>query len=201
MGQYYVTAVKTDDGKTTIYNRYLLENGKKQYTMAKLMEHSWVGNHYMESICALFDKHKKLRIAWVGDYSIDLMDADWNNEELPLEEASALYDLCWRTEGYPIEYAPCELTGKYFVNHTKKQYFSFDNYYKKSVMFLWDEYWCIHPLSLLTCIGNRLGGGDYLQPTEDSTYDLVGSWAWDELSIVEAIPKEYEEISPIFKEK
>ena len=31
MGQYYVTAVKTDDGKTTIYNRYLLENGKKQY--------------------------------------------------------------------------------------------------------------------------------------------------------------------------
>ena len=28
MGQYYVTAVKTDDGKTTIYNRYLLENGK-----------------------------------------------------------------------------------------------------------------------------------------------------------------------------
>ena len=102
MGQYYVTAVKTDDGKTTIYNRYLLENGKKQYTMAKLMEHSWVGNQYMESICALFDKHKKLRIAWVGDYSIDLMDADWNNEELPLEEASALYDLCWRTEGYPI---------------------------------------------------------------------------------------------------
>jgi hypothetical protein len=64
--------------------------------------------------------------------------------------------------------------------------------------------WCIHPLPLLTCIGNGYGGGDYMRPTPSSDYDMVGAWAWDEISIEDDSPlldDGYAEIFPIFKEE
>ena len=60
--------------------------------------------------------------------------------------------------------------------------------------------WCIHPLPLLTCIGNGLGGGDYTDTTDDSTEDYVGYWAWNKISIADTAPDDYTELSPIFKE-
>ena len=61
--------------------------------------------------------------------------------------------------------------------------------------------WCMHPLSLLTAIGNGYGGGDYRSPTLASTFELVGYWAWDEINITDNIPENYELLQPIFKEK
>lgn len=60
--------------------------------------------------------------------------------------------------------------------------------------------WCIHPLPLLTCLGNGLGGGDYRSPTDDSSDFLVGTWAWDNLSIKDKPILEYNELQPVFKE-
>ena len=59
-----------------------------------------------------------------------------------------------------------------------------------------NDNWCIHPLPLLTAIGNGLGGGGY---REDDAWQ-VGMWANDVISIEENIPGEYEEESYIFKE-
>ena len=61
--------------------------------------------------------------------------------------------------------------------------------------------WCVHPLPLLTCIGNDLGGGDYRYPTKDSTTDLVGTWAFDKISIQDDLIPFYKEITPVFKEQ
>ena len=63
-----------------------------------------------------------------------------------------------------------------------------------------DGDWCIHPLPLLTCIGNGLGGGDYTNPTLASTDHLLGTWAWDEITITDEPINDYEEIYPLFKE-
>ena len=42
--------------------------------------------------------------------------------------------------------------------------------------------WCLHPLSLLTALGNGKGGGDYHGINED----LIGYWAFDEISFEDA---------------
>lgn len=58
----------------------------------------------------------------------------------------------------------------------------------------------MHPLPILTCIGNGLGGDDYHSPTDDSTDEYIGAWAWDEISIEDKPIEGFTEISPIFKE-
>ena len=80
----------------------------------------------------------------------------------------------------------------------ERKYINCSTYYKNSEM---TEKWCLHPLPIMTCIGNGLGGGDYSSPTDDSTEEYVGYWAWDEISIEDQPPANYTEIEPVFKEK
>lgn len=58
--------------------------------------------------------------------------------------------------------------------------------------------WCIHPIPLLTAVGNGKGGGDYFGVNNE----LVGRWAGDALYIDDEEPVEpFKEIFPIFREK
>lgn len=54
----------------------------------------------------------------------------------------------------------------------------------------------LHPLPLLTAIGNGQGGGDYYGINQS----VVGKWFWDELSISTSAPEEYEGFKIIFYE-
>lgn len=56
--------------------------------------------------------------------------------------------------------------------------------------------WRIHPLPLLTAIGNGLGGGDYYGINTDD----VGTWAWNEISVEDEPPVEYTEVKYTFRE-
>lgn len=213
MGQYYEVTILRN-GKAKYYNRDVkpdkkglehISDWEKEevqqkgyyYTMAKLMEHSYVDNQFVDAITEELIKNGSARIAWVGDYA-----------KLPDEYKK--YNP-WKRSGRMIKYttpaAEHVLSGKYIVNLTKKQYINFDEYYEANHWKeTWtdregvkhDSIWCIHPLPILTACGNGLGGGDY----RGSCMGIVGEWAFDEIKIVDRKPSsKYHQISPTFVER
>lgn len=200
MGQYYRAIVKKPNGRLDIYNRDVIRNGKPEYMVAKLMEHSWWLNEFVNAVCLdIYNSKTANRVAWIGDYATTYLDC-FDLKELNGLDKAKIYRLskrCWACDGKAVELTDFTLDGKYLINHTKKLYVDCSEYYKDSVT---PDEWCIHPLPLLTCIGNGLGGGDYCH-TDDSTDDYVGAWAWDEISIADKPVDAYFKAFPVFKEK
>lgn len=201
MGQYYRAIVKMPNGRLDIYNRDVIRDGKPEYMVAKLTEHSWWLNDFVNAVCLDVYKSKAHnRIAWIGDYAktfLDCFDLKEHNG-LNKQQINRLCKRCWECEGRAVEHTDFTPDGLFLINHTKKQYIDCTKFYNDSIM---DDEWCFHPLPLLTCIGNGLGGGDYCSPTDDSTEDLIGAWAWDEISISDKPVSDFIEISPVFKER
>lgn len=195
MGQYYRAITQKQNGTITVYNRNIIRNGEEEYMVAKLTEHSWWLNEFVNAICLdVYQRHEPTRIAWVGDYADDIDSING----LDNEKITKLHRHCWDCKGVAVMPTDFTLKDKYLVNHSGCEYVDCNKYYKNSLM---KDGWCMHPLPLLTCIGNGLGGGDYCSPTDDSTAELVSTWAWDEISIMDEPPKDYEELVVTFKEK
>lgn len=172
MGQYYRVVLK-QNGKTVVYNRDV--DGK--YTMAKLMEHSWWENPLLKAIGKKLYK-KKGRLAWVGDYA---EDAELEKIHMKVEDVWGSEDR--EVKGQGLRSVSFMFDNKYLCNHTKKKYIDLKAYYTECV----NDGWCINPLSLLCAIGNGKGGGDYRGIGDN----LVGDWAWDEISIEDTSPDDY----------
>ena len=177
MGQYYRVYLKRNE-KEKIYDRTI----DGEYTPAKIMEHSWFLNPFVNTICHELYK-KPACIAWVGDYSEDINPT--------------IHKKVWDedTKVCKVKEAQVLLFDKYICNHTTKQYLDCGKYFDKSCEK--DGLSCIHPLPLLTAIGNGLGGGDYCGINEK----VVGIWALNNISIEKTIPKDYTEFAIIFKEE
>lgn len=204
MGQYYKAIVKKN-GRMTVYNRNILRDVNCEYTPAKLTEHSWWLNEFVNAVCLdIYERKGNHRVAWVGDYAKSFLH-NINRKSfnrLNGKQIARLHEQAWRCEGVAVSPTDFTLSGKYLVNHTKKEYFDGSLYFEKSCMHTKDNGdWCMHPLPLLTCIGNGWGSGDYKSPTADSTKEYIGAWAWNELSIEDIPPAEYVEIYPVFKER
>jgi hypothetical protein len=82
------------------------------------------------------------------------------------------------------------------VNHTKKEYVDKNKTPN-------NDGWRVHPLPLLCCNSNQMGGGDFY--SEDKTQlSFIGRWVKDKIEVVSVktkIPKGYTEIKPNFEEK
>lgn len=182
MGQYYRPILTNANGYERVYNRDV----DGEYTMAKLMEHSWWRNEFVGTICNKLLKNP-MRVVWVGDYADD---ADPTNR-ICKEELARLCKKAWKGKGNGVKKNVRYLDGMYLVNHTKKIYIDCDEYFKECC----EEGWCIHPLPLLTVIGNGLGGGDYRGDSCD-----VGSWAQDVISVEMDVPDGYVKEEYIFIE-
>lgn len=173
MGQYYRVYLQEEStGNEKILNR----NVDGEYTMAKLMEHSWIGNTFVDAVCALLYQTPQ-KIAWVGDYA----------------DESEVYEKVWESDGEDVHATNFKLDGKYIVNHTKKMYIEFDEYKIKNED---SEGWTVHPIPLLTCIGNGRGGGDY----RGQSMEIVGDWYMNVISIEEMPPENYTQVTCDFKE-
>ena len=166
MGQYYKpTSV---DKMESLYSH---DYGN----MSKLMEHSYIDNdfvniaEYMLSPEGDWYKHS---FVWAGDYA---------DEE---ESGNNLYS---DANEIKLKNYSEESSGKYIVNHTKKEYVD------KEIVPKDTEGWSVHPLPLLTCEGNGRGGGDYRRNNR-----YIGDWARDEISIEKEEPKDFDEIVPHF---
>ena len=192
MGQYYRVATIDKNGERKFYNREV----DGQYTMAKLMEHSWWENPFVSCITKFLYKNP-LTIAWVGDYATD--DAAFAGKRT--ECVSMLDDIYQKTwgegsEAIGVTLDEISLDGKYLVNHTLKMYVDCDAYREKSSMEGEFAGWVIHPIPLLTAIGNGCGGGDYWGENQD----IVGTWALCEISVEDEAPSDYTELDVSFRE-
>lgn len=204
MGQYFKPYIRFMDGTEETYCSqnaiYMTKHGfsssteidalKKSWDMKdpdsfgscfsgiKLMEHSWMDCDFMNGIMERIEE-RPARIAWVGDYSDDLAGKiDCFTDDI--------YRKVWsdgdeRLPELPFPALPKSHTDGYLVNHSRLIYMDLDKYYTENKT-KDKNGWCVHPLSLLTAIGNGGGGGDYC--SNIGIHD-VGSWAMDIIEYTE----------------
>jgi len=168
MGQYYKPIVLGKNKKTvkTWMYSHDFSNG------LKLMEHSWVGNDFVGTFESQI-KNNPQRVVWAGDYA-EPCEGRKNN----------LYKRCEdKTKVNPTEKVSF-IESRFIVNHTKKTFVDKQAIPDK-------EGWKIHPLPLLTCEGNGLGGGDF---GGEGNRKLVGSWARDVISVESKKPKGFKAV-------
>ncbi len=167
MGQYYKpTSV---DKMESLYTH---DYG----SLSKLMEHSYINNDFVEIAEYMLSpkgKWHKHSFVWAGDYA----DEEENSEK----------NLYMIAKEIQLKDYPEGSSGRYIVNHTKKQYVD------KDILPEDEEGWSVHPLPLLTCEGNGRGGGDYRLWNDNTGY-----WARDRISVEETAPEDYEELIPNF---
>lgn len=187
MGQYYRQALR-QDGQTRLFDCQYAHRGNNDYNNfenyngLKLMEHSWLGNRFMDAMMKQLYNHRG-KLIWCGDYADepdDFKNIKW-----------ATYDEIQKANKSKVEILSTnekfDYSHKYLLNMTKKVYIDFDLYIEKTKD---SDGWNVHPLSLLTAVGNGRGGGDYYEEYPDAY--LVGSWAGDMLKVVDKVPAGYE---------
>lgn len=180
MGQYFTPIIKRENGKFEKFSCYDYNNG------AKLMEHSYLGNCFVETVVEQLI-NKKGHLTWVGDYAeAGMVDSDLD-AEFVMEEGND-------NSKYSI---PQMVSSKQnslfliFLNHTKKEYFIPVQCGVKRDK--WNM--IIHPLPLLTAIGNGQGGGDY----HGKCMHLIGGWACNELEVLDKWDDNYKNYTDISK--
>ena len=213
MGQYFKALCL--DKKQCLYS-WDFENG------AKLMEHSWRGNNYVEIVVNHLAPggpwHKK-RLVWAGDYADEgkFLDIKFSKKDIeklsnelvnvldmPQEEMLSHYNLynvasiCFNRVKPVITEEPSAISYNVFVNHSKKEFFEFDKRSDTLDKLGDDDEWLVHPLPLLVCDGNGRGGGDYCGSDPE---ELVGHWAGDIISTELTRPKGFTQIYPSFREE
>jgi len=173
MGQYYMPT--SLDKMESVYS-HDFSNG------LKLMEHSWIGNNFVNVVERLISKGGKWfgdRIVWAGDYA----DNELNEQG---EEIGNIYSMVHENNIKPT--VP-EYDGKlkYLVNLDKNEWVDLK---KVPVTKIYEDYeYRIHPLPLLTCEGNGRGGGDYRKQ-----HPLIGTWARNRVIMQTTKPRKGKEI-------
>lgn len=154
----------------------------------KLMEHSWLKNDFVNGVLeTIWDN--PCRVAWVGDYADEPRDFHGHYTR-------DIYEGVWGEEGLkdlPFDEVPQIHKTGFLVNRTKGEYVDLDKYAEVSGFRpKWGNgsVWTIHPLPLLTVIGNGRGGGDY----HGTDMGMVGAWAMDEIMFTEERPNELREV-------
>jgi hypothetical protein len=191
MGQYYRAIILGNKPETDIPNQEKIRLYMVSYAYrsgAKLMEHSYIGNEFVESFESLLTPEGQAhmsRVAWAGDYAEEQDDAI--NLYHLAGKTKAMDDVA-STSPSPAS-APDVKQYPYVVNHDKKVYV--DKRKQRA-----DRYgYIVHPLPLLTAEGNGLGGGDYDGPD----IGMVGIWARDVISVEKVIPDGYTELEVRFE--
>ena len=191
MGQYYRAILGDAYGlNCMVFDRSV----DGEYTLAKLMEHSWWLNPFVNSFAAQI-YNSKSRVCWVGDYATEPADFKFaNNSAFYVPN----YKEVWGNKVKLLTSHSSDFTldGKFLLNHDTKEYLDLDEYKEKSKD---KEGWTIHPLPLLTAVGNNRGGGDFYEG--NIGYEFVGIWAWQLISIADSFPKNFTSVNIIFKEK
>jgi len=186
MGQYYKPIVlddfKKSQPKAFIYS-HDYDNG------LKLMEHSWLGNNFVNVVETLLTKGNdwyKKPIVWAGDYAEPEKGCKTN-----------LYGRCNESNNIKPIVKMLPKRFKYVVNHDTKQFVDKTKVPVSDVYTWTDEKtgkkksrdYIIHPLPLLTCEGNGQGGGDFRGENP-----LIGTWSRNRISIESSKPKGYSEL-------
>ena len=158
----------------------------------KLMEHSYIKNPAMNYVMWLLKWHWKWdRIKWIWDYADGVEDPDF-----PLySNANIIKNFDW-DERYNPENINC-----YIINLDKKEYISLKNYILNMIKKYDNQWRIIHPLSLLTAVGNNQWWWDFHDSKTHTWFNLVWIWNWDHITVEDEFNNpEYKEILPEFSE-
>ena len=187
MGQYYTLIIKRKDQEPCELSHRGYKSG---YEGLKLTEHSWIGNEWMDAMAYLIYQCPS-KILHFGDYCEDEDFEDLNpeakevwkarckNDTFPVFDIQDLYNSIGNPSVIKFDYE-----GKYLCNHDQMCYIDMSEYMNDNKD---KDGWILHPLALLTAVGNGKGGGDYSGPNESD----LATWAWDEVSIEDTIPEGY----------
>jgi len=185
MGQYYKpTSV---DKMESLYSH---DYGH----MSKLMEHSYIGNDFVniaEDLLSPEGKWYKHSFVWAGDYADEELSGSnlfTLAKEIQIEEYKEKLVREGFTGEFKIDEPMTLCAGRHIINHTTKEYVN------KDIVPEDEEGWKVHPLPLLTCEGNGRGGGDYREEN-----DCIGIWARHRISVENSIPEGYTELIPNFE--
>ena len=190
IGQYFMPILGDSYGlNCKVFDRSV----DGEYMLAKLMEHSWWNNPFCNSFANRLYKTKG-RVCWVGDYAGEEGDFDFN---LNFAFYTPSYKEVWGETVilHSSKSTNFTLDNKFLLNHDTKEFIDLNEYKEKSVD---DDGWMIHPLPLLTAVGNDRGSGDFHEG--NIGYEFVGIWAWHLLSISEKVPRGYKKFEVVFKE-
>lgn len=183
------------------YYRFYLNNGKEEKVMCpfdygntfKLMEHSWVGNYFVNCAVAALQDMGEAEVIHMGDYAEDVgvdhekYDKVWgtNEDGVDLYTNLRCRDLYEFDKGEQV-FIVCEERGEYIR-------YCFDSPVDK----YGQPAWYVNTFALLTALGNGLGGGDYWGQNPH----MVGIWAGKKLKVVKEEPVGLKKIHGwIFKE-
>lgn len=202
MGQYYTPTIISLDGTVITANAHEFDNG------LKLMEHSWIGNDFVNAMSSLLYKNRK-KVAWIGDYSNDFDEEDAYCKKLPYEKFMEYYNIAWDERDRHIvpasKFSKSDLelinehtSNLYLINHSLKEYLDYGHYIEACSNDDDSYGGCVNPLPLLTACGNGRGGGDFRSKTTGRAD--VGIWAFDELEISETVPEGYNKAFYYFME-
>lgn len=190
MGQYYRPILGNQFGlNCKVFDRSV----DGEYMLAKLLEHSWWLNSFVDSFSELL-YNVPSRVCWVGDYADEPDDFDFQN-------CSAFYVPSYKevwgetVSTISIVSSDFNLDGKFLLNHDTNQFIDLNEYKRLSKD---KRCWVIHPLPLLTAVGNDRGGGDFHYG--NTGYENVGIWAWQLLSFADKPPKDFSKITIVFRE-
>jgi hypothetical protein len=152
MGAYYEATIE-ENGNLKRFNTHSINSG------LKLMEHSYIGNYYVNAVLNLLDEPK--RLSWVCDYTDDSDDWSWDESE-------------------EIDFVDPDIDEtKFILNMDKKEYIDIEKlkslYQDKGV-----TSHMIHPVPILCNIEvESMGGGDFDGPDDGRR----GMWSKDRIYI------------------
>ena len=178
MGQHYIAIILSDIKRTPEIMRMWM-NPHDYNNGAKLMEHSYIGNNFVQAFEHLISPEGMFymsRIVWAGDYA----EPEKNNE------TDNLYTNLYNNYNGLLQCPKSNDTSsyRYIVNHSKKLYVDKEHCPKNKYNSI------IHPLPLLVSEGNGCGGGDYM----GNNVELCGTWSRDNISVEKNIQFDYNEL-------
>lgn len=203
MGQYYQAVIEMDGADAPAVVSPLsfprIIHGKPFGEGQKLVEHSLVnGKPPVSSLTVAFVMgllsdagRKSARVWWMGDYAGNVIDRDDR-------DAWGAFEAAW-VDG-PSKRASREATEEERENACTGYLVDLDQRTFVDVAASCngrdtESHWVLHPLPLLTAVGNGQGCSDYRGPDPDG---LVGSWAGHRIGWVHEPPEAMVETACVF---
>ena len=185
MGQYYFGTIlnKKRGNKQSVKNFF---DSWDYGNGSKLMEHSYIGNYYVNAVMNYLLNNGKQYVLWAGDYADEEPKSDKN-----------IYDICQNSTKKKLsEYRTKSPSIRFIINHTKREFVDLKKMKADKIYGF-----KVNPLPLLCNESNERGGGDYYGKNKN----LCGKWARNLISASDINPsirdKRYKEIEPDFKEE
>ena len=183
MGQYYHAVLSDGAKKILVY-----ETGGEG---AKLTEHSYFGGDLVTTAVREIYKNPR-RVMWCGDYA---EEADFKEIHERTKASMPALNSIWGNDEETMSPIPGGFrdNDKFLVNHDKNEYIDLGEVFALAL----EDDTTLHPLPILTAVGNGRGGGDYISG-DDAQKAMVGTWAWDRISVEDNAPKGFKKISAVF---